>query len=115
MQEQRQSEPANKFDGTKDKLRWDLLPVQALEEVVKVYSRGAKKYGDRNWESGMSWSRFFAAAMRHLWAFWRGETYDKETGLSHTAHAAWNCLALTQFLFTQQKFDDRIKCGKKNE
>lgn len=32
--------------------------------------------------------RYFAAAMRHLWAWWTGEERDAETGESHLAHAA---------------------------
>ncbi|HKE56465.1 MAG TPA: dATP/dGTP diphosphohydrolase domain-containing protein [Pyrinomonadaceae bacterium] len=41
------------------KLRWSLLPWDALEEVVKVLMFGASKYADRNWEKGMDWDRVF--------------------------------------------------------
>ena len=99
------SDPAVKGDG--DKLRWDLVPIEALEEVVRVFNFGAKKYEDRNWEKGMGWSRMYAAAMRHLTAFWRGETFDKETGLHHCAHAAWCCLALCHYTMYNLQFDDR--------
>ena len=80
-----------KFDG--DKLRFDLIPPEALEELARVLTFGAKKYSDRNWEKGMNWGRMFGAASRHLWAWWRGEHTDKETGFSHLAHALC-CVAM---------------------
>ena len=37
------------------KLRYDLLPADALERLVGVYTIGAEKYDDRNWEKGFPW------------------------------------------------------------
>lgn len=82
-----------KFDD--DKPRYDLIPPEALEGLAKVLTFGAKKYAPRNWEKGMLWGRVFGAAMRHLWAWWRGENTDPETGLSHLDHAAC-CIAFLQ-------------------
>jgi len=79
-----------KFDS--DKLRYDLLPPELLEEVARVLAFGAEKYSARNWELGMQWSRPFGAMMRHMWAWWGGEDKDPETGYSHLAHAAC-CIA----------------------
>ena len=79
-----------KFDS--DKLRYELLPPELLEETARVLTFGAEKYSDRNWELGMAWSRPFAALMRHMWAWWGGEDKDPETGYSHLAHAAC-CIA----------------------
>jgi len=103
--ERASSDPAVKGDG--DKLRFDLVPIEAMEEVAKVYTVGAVKYEDRNWEKGMKWSRMYAAMERHAKAFWRGETYDPETGIHHMAHAAWNCLALIHYTMFKPEFDDR--------
>ena len=89
------------------KARYDLLPPEALHVLVLVYSLGARKYGDRNWERGMKYSRPYAAAQRHLWAWWRGEDLDPETGLPHLAHAAWNVLALLQYQLKKRGEDDR--------
>lgn len=89
------------------KLRFDLIPAFALEQLAAIYTMGAAKYADRNWEKGIKYSRVFAAIMRHLWAFWRGETIDSESGLPHVAHAAWGCFALLQYLSTCPEFDDR--------
>jgi hypothetical protein len=99
-------EPGSKFDG--DKIRTDLLPVEALEGVSAVLSYGSKKYGDRNWEKGMSYSRPYAACLRHLFAWWRGEDIDPETGLSHLDHALCCLLFLSTFVKRRvTTFDDR--------
>jgi len=84
-----------KFDAEKD--RWDLLPTDAVRGVVRVLTFGAKKYGDRNWEKGMDWGRLYAAALRHMTAWWEGETRDPETGHSHLWHAATCILFLCAF------------------
>lgn len=77
------------------KARWDLVPYDALEEVVRVLMFGANEYGEWNWMQLRGWrTRYFAAAMRHLLAWFRGERRDPKTGLHHLAHAAVNCLFL---------------------
>ena len=96
---------AIKYD--QNKLRYDLIPACSLEELVRVYTFGAGKYGDRNWEKGMSWGRIFGAIMRHLWAWWRGENTDPETGITHLAHAAWGCFALIAYVDRGSGTDDR--------
>jgi hypothetical protein len=102
---QRADEPGKRYDV--GKLRYDLLPPDALEQLVLVYTKGAEKYADRNWEKGMSWSRCFGPLMRHAWAFWRGEDLDRESGLPHMAHAAWNCFALMAYTMRKIGNDDR--------
>ena len=57
-----------KFDD--GKTRYDLVPVELTEAVALILGDGAKKYGDRNWEKGMAWSRPFGALLRHLFAWW---------------------------------------------
>lgn len=37
-----------KNDIIDDKLRWDLLPMEEIEDIVRVYHAGAKKYGSNN-------------------------------------------------------------------
>lgn len=95
-----------KYDNGKP--QWSLLPAEALEEVVKVYTFGAKKYAPNNWRKGMLWSRTFSAIMRHCWAYWGGETNDPETGLNHMAHAAFGCLTLIEYTKKNTPQDDRI-------
>lgn len=96
-----------------DKARFDLLPPDALWEVVRVYTFGSGKYGDRNWEKGIKWGRVFAAICRHLFSWWRGERCDEETGINHLAHAAWGCLALLAYeLRGMSNLDDRQPTNK---
>lgn len=75
-----------------DKVRMELLPPEFIEATATILTFGAKKYEARNWEKGMNWSRVFGALMRHLWAWWRKEEKDVETGKSHLWHAAC-CIA----------------------
>lgn len=79
-----------KYDS--GKIRYDLLPPELLEAVADILTFGAQKYSARNWELGMDWSRPFGALMRHMWAWWRGEVKDPETGKSHLWHAGC-CIA----------------------
>lgn len=84
------TEEAKKFD--QEKVRMDLLPPELLTATAEILGFGASKYGERNWENGMNWSRVFGALMRHLWAWWSGQNLDEETGKSHLWHAAC-CIA----------------------
>lgn len=89
------------------KLRFDLLPVKPLQDIVHILTLGVDKYTDRNWEKGMKWGRLFAATMRHLWSWWGGESTDPETNQSHLAHAASNIMFLMEYEYTKKEYDDR--------
>ena len=98
-------------EGRKDdaaKIRYELLPPELLTGTADILTFGAQKYGDRNWENGMAWSRVFGALMRHMWAWWRGEKADAETGKSHLWHASC-CLAFL-IAYEQRRVgtDDRV-------
>ena len=70
------------------KLRYDLLPIRPLEELVKVITYGAIKYAPNSWMNIEPFEeRYFAATMRHLMAWRKGEELDPESGLPHLAHA----------------------------
>lgn len=85
----------------------ELLPTDALEEIGKILQHGAMKYDPRNWEKGMSWGRIYGAALRHLFAWWRGEALDKDSGLSHISHAACCLLFLLTYSLRRVGTDDR--------
>ena len=40
-----------KNDYQDGKLRWDLLPLEEIEDIVKLYTAGSIKYGDNNWQT----------------------------------------------------------------
>lgn len=90
------------------KPRYELIPPEALDGVTRILTFGATKYGDRNYEKGINYSRVFGAAMRHLWTWWRGEENDPETGESHLHHAACCVMMLQTYVERKMdKFDDR--------
>ena len=90
------------------KIQWHLIPVRAIEEIVKVMMIGAKKYAPNNWKRGFTFSSVCDCAMRHLTAIMGGELYDKETGLLHAAHLGCNAIFLIYFTITgkYEKFND---------
>ena len=92
-----------------DKIRFSLLPIRPLIELVKNFTQGAVKNGVRSWEKGMAWSRAFDAIQRHCWEWLNGEDYDKETGIHHMACVAFWALALMEYSFTNVGQDDRPK------
>ena len=99
------NEQGKKHD--QEKPRTDLLPPVALEEIAKVLSFGASKYADHNWRLGFKYSRLIGAALRHIFAFSKGEDKDPETGLSHLAHAACCILFLLDHTILGYGRDDR--------
>ena len=71
-----------------EKLRYELLPVEPIEALVAVLTYGAKKYDDNNWKYVTPFNdRYYAATLRHINAWRKGEKLDPETGLPHLAHA----------------------------
>lgn len=84
-----------KNDIIDDKLRWDLLPMKEIEDIVRVYHAGAKKYGPNKWQNlDNGFERYRAAAARHIMAYLKGERMDKETNVHHLAAAAWNVITM---------------------
>jgi len=108
------------MEGRKDdqgKTRLELIPPEIIFAIGDILTFGAQKYGDRNWESGMKWSRAFGACMRHLWCWWGGKGpttrnfalghLDPETGRSHLWHAACCIAFLVAFEEREIGEDDR--------
>ncbi len=85
-----------KFDSFK--LRWTLLPLIALKEVVKVLTAGACKYADDNWQKVEDAKlRYKDASFRHLTAYLEGEVEDSDYGLHHLAHLICDAFFLIWF------------------
>jgi hypothetical protein len=82
-----------KYDS--GKLRWDLLPIECVEEVVKILTFGAEKYEPNNWQKVENANeRYYAALMRHITAWRKGEIIDPESGCYHISHAECNIVFL---------------------
>jgi hypothetical protein len=97
-----------KFD--KGKPRYDLIPPAVLKELAILYGIGAEKYGDRNWEEGIHYTRVARALMSHLFLFLMGETRDPVDGQHHADSMIWNSIALRHMELHPDKyhsFDDR--------
>lgn len=93
-----------KNDRLDDKLRWELLPLEDVEDIVKVYTAGAKKYGENKWQDlpdGIR--RYKAALLRHLVEYDKGNEMDEETGCRHLAQVAWNAIAMLHISKQQKK------------
>lgn len=85
-----------------EKLMWDRVPFEIIEELAKVMTYGAKKYKEDpnkpNWrETEDGYNRYFAAMMRHLTEDRKGNYLDEESGLPHMSHVLFTAVALCKF------------------
>lgn len=90
------------------KLRYDLLEPYAVEQLVKIFTRGAQKYAPNNWLKGLPWMDVVASLERHLAEFKKGVDFDEETKLLHMAHVAWNAMAIVSYYKHRPEFDNRM-------
>jgi hypothetical protein len=107
-----EAQPERLSGGTKldeNKNRLDLLSAPWIEGVGHVLTFGAKKYEAHNWRKGIQTSRLLGAALRHLFAYLRGEDLDPETGLSHLLHASCCVMFAFELSLTKPELDDRYK------
>lgn len=96
-----------KYDEGKPPL--GMIPYEALIEEARVMAYGAQKYDRDNWRAGIAWSRLIDASLRHITAFNSGENTDRETGLSHLAHARCCLGFLLNYITTHPELDDRYE------
>jgi len=98
---------AKKFDT--GKVRYTLIPPEALKSVAKVLTMGAVKYGDYNWRSGtgLSVCRTLDAALRHIQDFLSGEDTDEESGEIALSHAICELLFTIDAMYFRPHLDDR--------
>ena len=102
------TDTARKDDAGKP--RYSLIPVDALREVAQLFTDGAKKYGDRNWEKGMEYSRVYDALQRHAEAWLEGQDRDQDPNGSrqlNMASVAWCAMALISYHLRGVGTDDR--------
>lgn len=99
-----QTNNGKKNDRQDGKLMWELLPLPLLEEVVKVYTAGAHKYGANQWQNlDDGYQRYKAALLRHLVEHEKGNPIDADTGCLHLAQVVWNALAMLYFSLKKNK------------
>jgi len=76
-------------DTEEGKPRYDLISIPALKRLAYHMTKGAEKYGDRNWELGQPVSRFYASALRHLMSWAEGEIEE-----DHLAAVLFNIMGI---------------------
>lgn len=88
-----------------DKLRVDLIPVEFIEEVAKVFTFGAKKYSPNNWKgfTKEQQDEILGSLLRHILEYQKGNKLDSESGLHHLAHAACNISFILYFESEENK------------
>ena len=97
-----------------------LLPVDALEEVVKVLTAGAVKYNEpmseENWRKvDNPFFRYYGAAMRHMEADRKGEMIDidkvnKDGSISKGTDCHHLACAIASLMFMLQLNLENNKC-----
>lgn len=102
--------------------RYGLIPPGPLRALAEHFGRNSERFGgkypDRNWERGYSWSLAYDALLRHLQAWWAGESLDYhsltdeqvEMGLPSAHHldaVIWHAMVLRHFADRYPEYDDR--------
>lgn len=92
-------------DTRTGKGRFDLISPFVMLDQAQLLEQGAIKYGDRNWEKGMPFSRFLDSALRHLNKFVLGYTDE-----NHLAQAIWNlnCIVHERAMIAHGKADPAL-------
>lgn len=88
-------------DVADDKPRFDLIWQPGLLRLAELYTRGAKKYGPRNWQRANSpeeLERFKASAWRHFYDW----VNDLNTEEDHASAVVFNLFAAEYVKAKQQ-------------
>lgn len=85
------NEFGGKRESNKGRGAFYLIPYEAIEELAIWYEQGAEKYGDRNWEKGMSVKDCINRMMRH--AFKASNGWMDEGPFAHLVAVIWNAIA----------------------
>ncbi|UOF79374.1 hypothetical protein [Caudoviricetes sp.] len=103
------SDKGAKMDGDKPDLHLVLGDFsRALMAVGSIGTFGAKKYSKSGWLSVPDGkSRYKSAGLRHYFYEEIEGLLDKDSGLLHAAHAAWNSLAYLELLLRDIEKNDK--------
>lgn len=101
-------EPGAKLDAGKTAVFQGLIDYfpRACLAVAEVSTFGASKYAWKGWETvpdGIN--RYANAGMRHKLYEAMGELRDRDSGLLHKAHDAWNNLATLELTLREMEND----------
>lgn len=94
-------------DTQEGKPRFDLIPLDELQRLAELYTRGAVKYGDNNWQladSEEEMKRFRGSAFRHFIQWMRGDQDE-----DHAVAVVFNIFA---YEYTKTKLSKKKKKKK---
>lgn len=80
-----QDQTGMKNDKLDDKTRWELIPLDCLEDIARVYTEGAKKYGDNNWQNLENGYERYKGALLYYAKHGRKTRQDTTESTSDTA------------------------------
>lgn len=104
-------ETAAQREPATGKGRPDLISPFGLNRLAKWYELGSMKYGDRNWEKGMPFSRYTASMFRHVIQWMMGDESE-----DHLAAVTWNALGIIHHQeLGELEWDDMPHYLNKNE
>ncbi len=84
-----------KFDIGKND--WSLLPFEVIETAIKRITIGKEKYARDSWKQlDDGKNRYFAALMRHLVEYQKGNRWDEDPRFPESTHLQ---AALTNMIF----------------
>jgi len=95
--------PATNFVKNDDhKLRYDLIPPEAMDALARALTHGAKKYAPDNWRKCEEPWRYVRAAMGHINAYNAGKWIDEDSGNTHLDHAIASLAMLIGIVTSEQ-------------
>ena len=90
------------------KVPFSTVPAPVIAEIGLAMLEGARKYRRHNYRAiGVRASVYVDAAMRHLTAWWEGESIDPDSGLSHLVKASACLVVLRDAQILDKMVDDR--------
>lgn len=81
-----------KRDNNVGKGAYELISPLALRRLAKVYEKGIKNKGARNWEKGIPFSRCIQSAIRHIYQHLEGMRDE-----DHLMQACFNLFAVAHY------------------
>lgn len=94
-----------KNDFKDNKPRMELIPLKVMEEVAKVFTAGAKKYGENTWQNlPNGFERYKGALLRHLTEIEKGNEVDEDTGCLHIAQVVTNAIFMCHIKMKEREY-----------
>lgn len=84
------------------------VPACVIGEVGVAMLEGALKYGAFNYrKTGIEASTYYDAVNRHIKAWWEGEDYDADSGMSHIIKAITTLIVMRDSMINGNLVDNR--------